>query len=71
MCSESKASDLLDHVTVSDDSAYAVLVAYSLPVLRVEEQLPNGPRCIIWRNPPSEAQQARAIELIGAANHSW
>ena len=71
MCSKSKASDLLDHVTVSDDAAYSVLVAYSMPVLRVERQQPNGPRCIIWRNPPSEALQTKAIELIGAANHSW
>jgi hypothetical protein len=71
MCSESNASDRLDAVTVSDDEAYTCLVAYNLPVLRVEQQEPNGPRCIIWRNPPTEEQQAKAIELVGTASHAW
>ena len=71
MCSESNASDRLDAVTVSDDEAYTCLVAYALPVLRVEQQQPNGPRCIIWRNPPSDADQAKALELVGTASHSW
>lgn len=64
-------SDRLDAVTVNDDEAYTCLVAYSLPVLRVEQQQPDGPRCVVWRNEPSEEQRARANELIGAASHSW
>jgi hypothetical protein len=71
MCTESNAGDRLDAVTVSDDEAYTCLVAHALPVLRVEQQQPNGPRCIIWRSPPTEDQQAKAIELIGTASHSW
>lgn len=65
------AGDRLDAVTVSDDEAYTCLVAYSLPVLRVEQQEPNGPRCIIWRNEPTEQQQAKALELVGQASHAW
>jgi hypothetical protein len=65
------ASDRLNAVTVSDDEAYTCLVAYNLPVLRVEQQEPNGPRCIIWCNPPTDDQQAKAMELVGTASHSW
>jgi len=65
------ASDRLDAVTVSDDEAYTCLIAHALPVLRVEQQRPDGPRCIIWRNPPSDADQAKALELVGQASHAW
>ena len=65
------ASDRLDAVTVSDDEAYTCLIAHALPVLRVEQQRPDGPRCIIWRNPPTDDQQTKAIELIGTAQHAW
>lgn len=67
----SQASDRLDHVTIRDESAYTALIAYNLPVLRVEQQRPTGPRCIIWRNEPSPEDAAKAISLIGAAEHAW
>lgn len=71
MCSESNASDRLEYVNPNWDEAYTCLLAYALPVVRVTKSSPEGAVCIIWRNPPSEDQQAKAIELIGPASHSW
>jgi hypothetical protein len=67
----SHASDMLDHVNPNWDEAYTSLVAHALPVLRVTKSSPEGVVNIVWRNPPTENQQAKALELIGPASHSW
>ena len=66
-------SACLDYVTVADEEAYFVLVARNLPVLRVEQWLPNGARTITWRNEPTDVEKATAEALINgrAPSHGW
>ena len=66
-------SDRFDHVTVADEDAYSVLVARNLPVLRVEQSLPNGGRAIIWRNEPTDSERSAAEALMNgtAPSHGW
>jgi hypothetical protein len=71
MIMTSHASDMLDHVNPNWDEAYSALIAYALPVVRVTKSSPEGLVNIIWRNPPADADVAKAIELIGPAQHSW
>ena len=65
--------DQLDHVTVADEVAYSVLVARNLPVLRVEQWLPNGARSVIWRNEPTDTQRTAAEALLSGTvpSHGW
>ena len=67
----SNASDMLDHVNPNWDEAYTALIAYALPVIRVTKSSPEGAVNIVWRNPPSDEDAAKAVELIGPATHSW
>lgn len=64
-------SDLVDHVNSNWDEAYSCLIGNGLAVLRVTKSSPAGQVTVIWRSPPSPADQMKANRLIGAAAHSW
>jgi hypothetical protein len=50
--------------------ALTTSLAWTLPVIRVTKDC-HDLVTIIWRNPPSDTDKAKATELIGAAVHAW
>lgn len=50
--------------------ALTTLIGNGLSAVRVTKNS-SGLVTIIWRNPPIDADKAKATQLIGAAVHSW
>jgi hypothetical protein len=50
--------------------AMTTLLGNGLAICRVT-RTSVGQLTVIWRNPPTDDQIAKAIELVGTASHSW
>ena len=52
-------------MTTNWDEATTTLIGHCLPVVRVERRSEDDVT-VIWRNPPTSEQEAKANSLIGA-----
>jgi hypothetical protein len=50
--------------------AMTTLMGNGLAICRVTKTN-AGQITVIWRNPPSDAEKAKADGLIGSASHAW
>jgi hypothetical protein len=50
--------------------ALTTLLAWNLPAVSVTKDC-SDLVTIVWRNPPTDDQKAKATELVGAAVHAW
>ena len=59
-------------MSVNWDEASSTLIAYALPVVRVTRS-PEGNVTIIWRQPPTDEEKAKATSLISGVvpAHAW